>query len=57
MPARCGLVVEEDYGAGALAALLELPAVRYPDRTGDLRSVVKIADFYSARQWHSTGMY
>ena len=29
----------------------------YPDRTGDLRSVVKIADFYSARQWHSTGMY
>ncbi len=29
----------------------------YPDRTGDLRSVVKIADFYSARQWRSTGMY
>ncbi len=29
----------------------------YPDRTGDLRSVVKIADFYSVRQWHSTGMY
>ena len=29
----------------------------YPDRSGDLRSVVKIADFYSARQWHSTGMY
>lgn len=29
----------------------------YPDRAGDLRSVVKIADFYSARQWHSTGMY
>jgi hypothetical protein len=29
----------------------------YPDRTGDLRSVTKIADFYSARQWHSTGMY
>jgi DNA-binding CsgD family transcriptional regulator len=27
----------------------------YPDRTGDLRSVVKIADFYSARQWHSIG--
>ena len=26
----------------------------YPDRTGDLRSIVKIADFYSARQWHST---
>lgn len=29
----------------------------YPDRTGDVRSVVTIADFYSARQWHSTGMY
>jgi len=29
----------------------------YPDRTGDLRSVVKPADFYSARQWRSTGMY
>ena len=25
----------------------------YPDRTGDLRSIIKIADFYSARQWHS----
>jgi DNA-binding CsgD family transcriptional regulator len=29
----------------------------YPDRTGDVRSVVTIADFYSVRQWHSTGMY
>ena len=29
----------------------------YPDRTGDLRSVVRISDFYSARQWRSTGMY
>ena len=29
----------------------------YPDRTGDLRRVVKIADFYSDRQWRSTGMY
>ena len=29
----------------------------YPDRSGDLRPVIKIADFYSARQWHSTGMY
>jgi DNA-binding CsgD family transcriptional regulator len=29
----------------------------YPDRTGDLRSIVKIADFYSARQWHSIGTY
>jgi DNA-binding CsgD family transcriptional regulator len=29
----------------------------YPDRSGDLRSVVKVSDFYSARQWHSTRMY
>jgi hypothetical protein len=29
----------------------------YPDRTGDLRSIVTITDFYSARQWHSTGIY
>ena len=29
----------------------------YPDRTGDLRSIVTITDFYSARQWHATGMY
>ena len=29
----------------------------YPARTGDLRSVIKVADFYSARQWHSTAMY
>ena len=29
----------------------------YPGRTGDLRSVIKNSDFYSARQWHSTGMY
>jgi DNA-binding CsgD family transcriptional regulator len=29
----------------------------YAARTGDQRSVIKITDFYSARQWHSTGMY
>lgn len=27
----------------------------HPDRSGDLRSVVKIADFYSTRQWHGVG--
>ena len=32
-------------------------ACSYPERTGDLRSVVKPSDFYSARQWHNTGMY
>ena len=29
----------------------------YPGRTGDLRNITKITDFYSTRQWHSTGMY
>ena len=29
----------------------------YPDRTGDVRSVIKVSDFYSARQWHSTALY
>jgi len=29
----------------------------YLGHTGDLRSIIKITDFYSARQWHSTGMY
>jgi DNA-binding CsgD family transcriptional regulator len=29
----------------------------YPERTGDMRSVVKPSDFYSTRQWHSTAMY
>jgi DNA-binding CsgD family transcriptional regulator len=30
-------------------------ACSYPDRTGDLRSVVGISDFYSARQWRNVG--
>ena len=29
----------------------------YPDRSGDLRRVTMVSDFYSARQWHSRGMY
>jgi DNA-binding CsgD family transcriptional regulator len=29
----------------------------YPSRTGDLRSIIKTPDFYSARQRHSTAMY
>jgi DNA-binding CsgD family transcriptional regulator len=29
----------------------------YPDRSGDLRSVTKVSDFYSGRQWRDTGMY
>jgi len=29
----------------------------YPDRSGDIRSIRKVQDFYSVREWHSTGMY
>jgi DNA-binding CsgD family transcriptional regulator len=29
----------------------------YPARASDLRSIIKTTDFYSVRQWHSTGMY
>ena len=29
----------------------------YPSRTGDLRSIIKVTDFYSTRQRHSTAMY
>src|SRR5215467_14111100 len=29
----------------------------YAERSGDLRRVTKVSDFYSARQWHRTGMY
>jgi DNA-binding CsgD family transcriptional regulator len=29
----------------------------YPDRTGDIESVIRISDFYSIRQYHSTAMW
>jgi DNA-binding CsgD family transcriptional regulator len=29
----------------------------YPDQSGDVRSVTQNSDFYSAREWHATGMY
>jgi DNA-binding CsgD family transcriptional regulator len=35
----------------------DFPPACYPDRTGDLRAILKISDFYSARQWHSSGTY
>jgi DNA-binding CsgD family transcriptional regulator len=27
----------------------------YPDRSGDLRSIIKVGDFYSTRQWRAIG--
>jgi DNA-binding CsgD family transcriptional regulator len=35
----------------------DCPFFSYPDRSGDLRSVTKISDWYSARQWQSSGLY
>src|SRR5262249_28616887 len=29
----------------------------YPDPTGVMRTILNVSDFYSARQWHSVGMY
>jgi DNA-binding CsgD family transcriptional regulator len=39
------------------ACHLACQSCSYPERTGELRNVVKPSDFYSARQWHSTGIY
>jgi DNA-binding CsgD family transcriptional regulator len=48
----------EDRDPGhAWARHLDCQSCSYPERTGDLRSVVKPSDFYSAPQWHSTPMY
>ncbi len=33
------------------------PPCSYPERSGDFRSVTKVSDFYSGRQWHSSPMY
>ena len=42
---------------GFWAHYWDCPFSSYPDRTGDLRSVTKVSDFYSARQWHSAAIY
>ena len=42
---------------GFWARYWDCPFSSYPDRTGDLRSVTKISDWYPARQWHSAGIY
>src|SRR5262245_37609320 len=42
---------------GFWAHYWDCPFSSFPDRTGDLRSVTKISDFYSARQWHSAAIY
>jgi DNA-binding CsgD family transcriptional regulator len=53
----CDTAVDPEFDAVHWVHYWECEPCSYPDRTGDLRTVIKIADFYSARQWHSTGMY
>jgi DNA-binding CsgD family transcriptional regulator len=48
---------DEDDGPVFWEQYWDCPPCSYHDLTGDLRSVTKVSDFYSARQWHSTGMY
>ena len=49
--------VDEDFFRVFWGQYWDCQVCSYPDRTGDLRSIVKVHDFYSVRQWHSTGMY
>jgi DNA-binding CsgD family transcriptional regulator len=48
---------EEDDTEAFWAHYQDCLPCSYPDRSGDLLSVTRNSDFYSARQWHSTGMY
>ena len=48
---------DPDYDVSSFWAHYWSSPCSYPEHTGDLRSLVRISDFYSARQWHSTGMY
>jgi DNA-binding CsgD family transcriptional regulator len=48
---------EEDSERAFWASYWDCDPCSYPDRGGDLRSITKISDFYSVRQWHNTGMY
>jgi DNA-binding CsgD family transcriptional regulator len=57
LPGGEDLVVEADWDALFWQHYWNCQPCSYPDRAGDLRSIVKLADFYSSRQWHSTGMY
>jgi DNA-binding CsgD family transcriptional regulator len=55
-------VLHEDQGLDApdewwWALHFDSLTCSHPERTGDLRGIVKNADFYSRRQWHSVGMY
>ena len=53
----CPMQCEAGDHASAAEQDWECAACAYPDRTGDLRSVIKLSDFYTTRQLHSTGMH
>jgi DNA-binding CsgD family transcriptional regulator len=47
----------EAYDQGFWEHFWDFDPCTYPKRSGDVRSVTKFSDFYSARQLHRTGMY
>jgi DNA-binding CsgD family transcriptional regulator len=52
-----GLEAYEDLNRATWPVWWGCQPCSYPERTGDLRSIIKVSDFYSTRQWHATGMY
>jgi DNA-binding CsgD family transcriptional regulator len=52
-----GGALDEDFSRVFWEQYWDCRVCSYPDRSGDLRSIIKVYDFYSARQWHSTGFY
>ena len=52
-----GLEAYEDLNQATWPLYWGCQPCSYPERTGDLRSIIKISDFYSTRQWHANGMY
>jgi DNA-binding CsgD family transcriptional regulator len=54
-PADCGC--GEPHEQAFWAHYWDFAPASYPDRSGDLRALIKTSDFYSARQLHHTGLY
>jgi DNA-binding CsgD family transcriptional regulator len=52
-----GLEAYEDLNQATWPLYWGCQPCSYPERTGDLRSIVMVSDFYSTRQWHANGMY
>ena len=54
LPAQAEIEISEEWWRAHYWDYLHCS---YPQRTGDLRSVTMISDFYSDRQYHQTAMY